>query len=555
MMIDIDLLRKRYAAGQRFTVEEWAGLTAAGADQGSPDPRSLIAAHDMLLFVKAFPHDAEDHLRAVEGLARISSAAAAAAGRDRRIARALRDSGIDGLPMRAHFSIDLCRWLLAEHPSAVVLDAFDGEEETVRATLVALSQQVEREAMDDERHTVFDRLLVASAGSPLRWLVNAIDRATGDPHLRHVLWEGCRPGIVITPHRSPLSRTFCQGPDQPIYYFHYGTRGVNGGPLAILGELEPDLVLGTEQRGELLTAARGVLIGHQRETDPVTCCEHRAIAHHRLDQGIGISLLPLPPGRRTALDAYVGYVAYVNRVPVAYGGAWLFPGRTKVGINVFPAFRGGPSALLFARILRCYAQRYAVDAFEAENYQLGHGNGDGIRSGAYWFYHRLGFRSQHPRLAAIAAREAERMRADPGYRTPARVLRKLAAEPMLLRLREKDVPHVEPLDVAERALHYLAKVTKGDRHAARERIALRVARRLGAGSMKRWSGADRSGFADLAPAIDPISDLERWSVKDKRLLVELMRAKGRVTEDHYIALLNRHQRLIRAWWTLLQGDQ
>ena len=45
-----------------------------------------------------------------------------------------------------------------------VLDAFDGEEETVRATLVALSQQVEREAMDDERHTVIDRLLVASAG-------------------------------------------------------------------------------------------------------------------------------------------------------------------------------------------------------------------------------------------------------------------------------------------------------------------------------------------------------------------------------------------------------
>lgn len=553
MTIDTDLLRKRYSAGQRFTKNEWSVIGTGMSRSFPPDPRTVIDVHDLLLFIKAFPRNATDHERATDGLERLSADAANRAQGNRRFSRALRDSGIDGLPMRAHFSIDLCRWLLAAAPSAVRMDALDGEEDLVRGTLLALSLQVEREAMDDARHVVFDRLNEASGGSPLSWLVNAIDRATDDPHLRHVLWEGCRPGIVITPQRSPLSRTYCEGPDDPVHHFPAGTRGLIGVQAEITRPLAPAVSLPPAQRHALLVASRGALIGHQRETDPVTFCDAVAVAHQRLEHGISVTLLPLPPGRRTAIDAYVGYVAYTNNVPVAYGGAWLFPGKSKVGINVFPAFRGGPSSMLFAQILRCYSQRYEVGCFEAENYQLGHGNSDGIRSGAYWFYHRLGFRTQHPRLSAMAGSEAERMRLEPGYRSPPAVLRKLVTEPMLLKLDDERAPLFEPLDLAERALRHLSTEAKGDRRAARERIALRVARRLGAGSMHRWPQADRSGFADLAPAIDPIGDLERWSAADKARLIRLMRAKGGITEDAYIASLRRHQRLLDSWAHMLKG--
>jgi hypothetical protein len=53
----------------------------------------------------------------------------------------------------------------------------------------------------------------------------------------------------------------------------------------------------------------------------------------------------------------------------------------------------------FAQLLRLYHSAFDVDRFEAGNYQVGYGNPEGLRSGAYWFYDRLGFR---PMTAAIA---------------------------------------------------------------------------------------------------------------------------------------------------------
>lgn len=551
--IDMDQLRRRYAAGGSLTSSEWSVISADERWTAPPHARSVIEAHDLLLFIRAFPRNVADRDRASAGLARISGRAAELAAARKGFANGLRDSGIDGQPMRARFSIDLCRWLLVEEPGAIALDALEGEEDLVRNTLLALVHQSEREAMDDARHDPLARLHDASNGAPLPWLVNAIDHATADPHLRHALWETCGPGIRVTPRHSKLSRTWCEGLADPVHPFPTGTRELGDPRMAMNKPLLPETRLDPRQRRALILAGRGVLIGHQRETDPVTLANGRSIVHQRLDHGMSIALLQLPVGRRTAFDAYVGYVAFANNVPVAYGGAWIFPGKSKVGISVFPAFRGGPSTMLFAQVLRCYAQRYGVGCFEAENYQLGHGNADGIRSGAYWFYHRLGFRTEHPRLAQVAAAERERVRLEVGYRTPAAVLRKLVVEPMLLRVNGEDAPVFEPLDLSERVMEHLAATAEGDRSMALERLARRVARKLGVGSMRGWSHGDRAGFMELAPAVDPIPDLERWTRSDKQDLVKVMCAKGAITEDRYIARLRRHARLLQAWSLIASG--
>jgi hypothetical protein len=96
-------------------------------------------------------------------------------------------------------------------------------------------------------------------------------------------------------------------------------------------------------------------------------------------------------------------------VPLAYGGAWIFPGTSKVGINVFPALRGGESAWFFAQLLRLYRQRFGVDRFEAENYQLGHNNPDGLKSGAYWFYYRHGVPPGTKEVATHGSREFKKL--------------------------------------------------------------------------------------------------------------------------------------------------
>ncbi len=553
--LDIAQLRRRYAGGAALTPEEWNCATAAVPWTTAPPPRILLDLHDLLLFITAYPHSSADHARATAGLARVAAQAAALATARPRYADALVDSAVAGPPTHALLSIDLCRWLCAVAPDTVELAGLEGEDDHVRNLLVALAHPIEREALEDARHEVLDRVAKVSGGRCLQWLVAAIDKRTDDALLRHALWESCRPNIVVNDGHPQLTRTHARGLNDPIHCFPNGTRDLGDPRQAIAQPMGPAAALNPAQRNTLLTAARGILVGHQRETDPVTHVDPRALAYHRMDHGIGVALMPLPPARRTAFDAYLGYVAFANNVPVAYGGAWLFPGKTKVGINVFPAFRGGPSSMLFAQILRCYAQRYGVGTFEAENYQLGHGNSDGIRSGAYWFYHRLGFRTQQPRLAAVAGEEAQRMRSEPGYRTPANVLRRLAAEPMLLTLHPETTAHFEPLDLSERVLEHLGRTATADRLNATDRIVQRVARRIGAGAAhRRWPAADRQGFAHLAPAVDLIPDLEEWSAAERRSLIAVMRAKGALTEDRYLHLLRRHERLLNAWSRLVATE-
>ena len=65
-----------------------------------------------------------------------------------------------------------------------------------------------------------------------------------------------------------------------------------------------------------------------------------------MGRGLTIALYALAPAYRLAFDSYVGFMAFRNGAPLAYGGAWTFPGRSKIGINIFPAQRGGESGWL-----------------------------------------------------------------------------------------------------------------------------------------------------------------------------------------------------------------
>ena len=53
--------------------------------------------------------------------------------------------------------------------------------------------------------------------------------------------------------------------------------------------------------------------------------------------------------------------------------------------------------LLFApRLLAARAHLFGTRSFSIEPYQLGKNNDEGIASGAWWFYAKLGFRPRSP---------------------------------------------------------------------------------------------------------------------------------------------------------------
>jgi hypothetical protein len=543
---DIAALRKRFTKGGEGA--ERAAQWMAARQGRMRTARALMDYHDLLLFIQAFPANEADHTRAGEELARLAGLVQQQANIRGAMRDALTDSGMAGAPSCANFSIDLTRWLFDVAGASVQLDSFTGDEDLMRALLVSSALHAEADAMDHSGYTIHERVRDACGGddaAALQWIVRAVDGLAATPALRTALWQVLNPLLLIDAPPPFLTRTFCRGLATPLH--PYMPAGAVDAVRIIRSPLPPPRRLKADERMALVNAVRGALLGHLRETDTTTLCDPAAVEWQDLGDGLGMALLPLPLGRRTAFDTYVGSVLFSNTVPVAYGGAWIFPGRSKVGINVFPAFRGGPSMLLFARIMQCYAQRYGVECFEAESYQLGHGNADGIRSGAYWFYYRAGFRSEDPKLFALAEAERAILAADRHHRTPASTLRKLVAGSMRLHLTPGAAPDFEPGALSEAVLQHLSTVARGDRAAAVRQCAARVRNVLGVADDAAWPADERRAFIDLAPAIDLIPDLAKWTAQEKRSLLALMRAKGQRTEDQYIGALRAHKRLMAAW--------
>jgi hypothetical protein len=264
-------------------------------------------------------------------------------------------------------------------------------------------------------------------------------------------------------------------------------------------------------------------------------------------------LFGLLPAHRLPLDCYYGFVLAKNRVPIAYGGGWMFGERCEIGINVFDTFRGGASALIFGQLLRLYHQHFGVTRFTVEPYQFGASNPEAIRSAALWFYYRFGFRPQDATLAAVAAREWQRLHATPGHRTSPRVLQRLTASFLELDLApHADQPRYEPAALSLALTAWIGHRFAGERPAARSWAGRYVRHALGVSADVRWPQAERRAFDDLAPLVAPLPDLADWAPVEKRALVRLLRSKGGAQERRFAQELTRHHRLRAAWGQWLQ---
>jgi len=277
---------------------------------------------------------------------------------------------------------------------------------------------------DDTAEALLEGGIAGWRGSRLSWLVAQFERLRCDSALRESLYDNLELFLTLHPHDAPISRTLARGLAAATFY-HRGSllREVDADRLVAM-PLRPPRRLGRDACDHLVDAARSVLAMLGRETDPITHADAARTRHYDLGRGVAIALYSALPARRSALDSHIGYVLFKNAIPIGYGGGWPFLGTCKIGINIFAPFRGGESAFLMASVLRTYAQLFAVERFVVEPYQFGAGNREGLESGAFWFYFRLGFRPVEPEVRAVALEEFGRMRRKRGYRTSRSVLRR-----------------------------------------------------------------------------------------------------------------------------------
>jgi hypothetical protein len=250
-----------------------------------------------------------------------------------------------------------------------------------------------------------------------------------------------------------------------------------------------------------------------------------------VDDGDGLqwALIGTTPERRPVLRTTYGQLALRNGVPVAYAEADMLFGCADLAYNTFETFRGGESAHLFARLLALLRHVFDVRSFTFEPYQLGQDNDEGLASGAWWFYYKLGFRPRNGAIRALVRAELARMRRNSAYRSSRKALARLA----------EDYLYFEP--EGRRAAFWPRLADLGARLAAPAGADGEAARLLGV-SPPRGSAA-RIAWGRWAPIVTSLPGLEQWSPDERSALARIVLAKGGRREGDYLALFDAHPKL------------
>ena len=197
-------------------------------------------------------------------------------------------------------------------------------------------------------------------------------------------------------------------------------------------------------------------------------------------------------------------------------------------------------------MLRLMRQLLGVTVFSIDPYQIGYENEEGIESGAFWFYRKLGFRPVRRALMKLALAEEKKIGTNPHHRTPAKTLRKLAAGHMLFeanggkqdnRSVKWDQFQIRNLGLAVQ--QRMARDFGGDATRIRDESFKLVTRALPI-STRRWNESELRALSDVSLVLALIPDLGRWSDTEKHLAGQIIRARAGSDEGRYLSLMQKH---------------
>jgi hypothetical protein len=492
--------------------------------------RDLLVLHDTLDFMRAYPDDAALRRSVLEQAARLREHAGPAR---------LRNTGFPGSTNSYAYSYGVLQQMVRIFPGCLEVDweAVEDEQPLLDA-LELLVTPGENQGLEDIRITLrewLDRCKNEPGRTDLEFLLDLFDRSPLPPQVRVHLFENCDLPVRYDLRVPGTGRCEVSWPAGTI---HYQKRDIarERFPLAPrirrpIGSLETlDGPTGAALVGRSLAA----LCSRNLEIYPLIYANSRDVVYARCGRGLHLALVGVQPEFRSPLESLYFFLLLKNGAPIAYGPASVFAGCCEMGINLFPEFRGGEIRYLYAQFMRVLHHWLGVEYFFLTSYGMGEGNEDAIRSGAFWFYRKLGFLAANAEVEALARAEEARMHAEPAYRSNRRMLRRLAPTAAFLDLSGGRRTPVDFGRLGIRQSRYLTEEFGGDRARGEAQCAARVARRL---KVDRAARATRS----LAPLLAMIPDLAKWSTRDRARLARALRAKDGRSEVAAARLFNAHE--------------
>lgn len=502
--------------------------------------RRLVALHDDLLFLRAFPDSATVASlarQALDGLAKQLP-------RYRASERAgLDDSGIASSNSRNTFPFAVARWLVHAYPSEVEIDWRALSDHTpVDALIRTFLTRAEEDAFDSGEFDTPQWLRLAKppeSPSALHWLITNGEARPRTVSTFAALYDAAPLPLAWQLNQSEGSTTRCELSVRT--HFRSGMRPTPERAIRHIATPLPEVErLPPRAADRVIHLAKSALTSRCREVFPTSNANRHEVWLADLGEGASLAIIGAAPSFRMSLESNYGYLLISNGVPIGYGGVTPLFCQANTGINIFDPFRGSEAAFLWAQMLRAFQTIFGVRRFVVNGYQFGEGNAEAIASGAFWFYYRLGFRPSDDDARDLAAREALRLADDRTYRSPAKVLRTLAHGDLHLTL-----PGFAPssflderllVTCAARVTEQLSATATAPRHRAIAAVERRVADTLGVRSRAAWPRQERAAFARMVPVIDLLPDLGSWSDAEREALVQLMRAKGAPQEQDFVRL-------------------
>ena len=424
------------AAKRAFGAEEQAELPRLLRRLGRgrfPDAGSLIRFHEALLFFRAYPPNPEV-LRLCDELLQATPnkiGQLRRSGADMLPFEEPDVSGIAGTAFSALFTYDITRWLAAHHRQAVEVD-WDGYDATLLGPLLRRLHPFANEDLLVEANIPYMdwfRAAKRSSGSDLQWLVARIEALPIPAADRAELFSQAKIAIRWQLGDGCTTRTNGRWPSRREYFFHE-TPLLRRADVSLAAELQSPPIHTRRLSGlegeRLLDFARETSAMRYRELHGFTYGDPAHAYRADLGRGIEVFVSGVPREHRLPLRAYHAGMFFKNGVPMGYIETLTLFEHMEVGFNLYYTFREGETAWLYARLLRLFRQLVPVTCFAVDPYQLGLHNEEAIESGAFWFYRKLGFRPANPEVAKVLNIEETKLAANPGHRSSARALRRLA---------------------------------------------------------------------------------------------------------------------------------
>ncbi len=451
--------------------------------------------------------------------------------------------------VECNFSYAKTQYLIQEFPRQVSIHSASSGIETQKAILKLLLPPVEYSKIHEGGKDLKTRITTFHTNkntTDLEWLIQLIEQSGLDEQTQALIYNQLGIFIQWNVSHEKDSVGFLRGTLLPTYFHTKPIEKKVELHEIIRQKLPVPVKLTIKEKQQLIHSAKMTLAYLYRETEPFTNANVDDITLFHLDKGISIALFGSTVNKRYSLESYIGYLVLKNNIPASYGGGWIFGERSQFGINILESFRGGESGLIICELLRVYHQYFGATRFVVKPYQFGLHNAEAIKTGAFWFYYKLGFRPENETLKKLALEEEKQKLIDPSYKSEASTLRKYTKSNLALTLTETSYPDYDSEILSQHITDHINTNFNGNRKKALEHCFKSLIVNTGIDT-KTWPEEDMDYAKQISVLFSIWPGSHEWQKKNKKEIRSFILLKSAKTELPWI----KHLQSFKSFWQMM----